>query len=113
VLLNNLISEEYQVDNLPKKLDITGITADSRKVKPGFLFAALPGVNVNGSKFIAQAIENGASLIIAQDDGQVVKVDGATIEVKYKNGQQGVYRLNKFLRSNASTCIKRPKRCIG
>ena len=31
-----------------ENLSITGITQDSRKVQPGFLFAALPGVNSHG-----------------------------------------------------------------
>ena len=32
-------------------LAIQGLTADSRKVKPGFLFAALPGSKVDGGEF--------------------------------------------------------------
>jgi UDP-N-acetylmuramoyl-L-alanyl-D-glutamate--2,6-diaminopimelate ligase len=33
-------------------IDITGITADSRKVKPGYLFAALQGVASDGRSYI-------------------------------------------------------------
>lgn len=44
---------------------IAGITADSRDVKNGYLFAALPGSNVNGVNFIPQAITNGAKYILA------------------------------------------------
>ena len=44
----------------------TGITSDSRKVKKGFLFAALPGSTADGAKFIADAIDHGASFILAQ-----------------------------------------------
>ena len=44
---------------------ITGITADSRAVKPGFLFAALPGTTVDGSRFIAQAQAAGAAAVLA------------------------------------------------
>ena len=35
--------------------EITGVTADSRKVKPGFLFAALPGSKADGAAFAAKA----------------------------------------------------------
>ena len=35
---------------------ITGMTADSRRVLPGFLFAALPGAHADGRKFIADAV---------------------------------------------------------
>src|SRR6478672_1211990 len=48
--------------------EITGVTADSRKVKPGFLFAALPGTNVDGSVFARKAVEAGAAAVIADQD---------------------------------------------
>lgn len=44
---------------------ITAITADSRAVSPGTLFAALPGVKMDGRTFIASAVENGAAAILA------------------------------------------------
>ncbi|MSO90024.1 MAG: UDP-N-acetylmuramoyl-L-alanyl-D-glutamate--2,6-diaminopimelate ligase [Acetobacteraceae bacterium] len=44
---------------------ITGITADSRAVAPGFLFAALPGAHHDGRTFIAEAVARGASAILA------------------------------------------------
>ena len=37
---------------------ITGMTADSRKVKPGYLFAALKGTVTDGRQFIPDAIAN-------------------------------------------------------
>lgn len=46
--------------------DITGLTLDSRAVQPGFLFAALPGLHVNGRDFIPQAIKAGASAILTE-----------------------------------------------
>lgn len=47
---------------------ITGVTADSRKVKPGFLFAAMPGSKVDGRAFVDGAIASGAAAILAPDD---------------------------------------------
>ena len=44
---------------------ITGLTADSRAVTPGCLFAALPGMKVDGRLFIADAVERGAAAILA------------------------------------------------
>lgn len=44
----------------------SGITQDSRAVKPGYLFAALPGSSTDGRIFIPQALENGATAILAQ-----------------------------------------------
>src|SRR5579872_7446682 len=46
-------------------LDITGITADSRHVAPGYLFAALPGARADGRAFIAEAVSRGAAGVLA------------------------------------------------
>ena len=45
---------------------VTGITADSRKVQPGFVFAAMQGVVTDGRKFIQTAIEAGAVGILGE-----------------------------------------------
>lgn len=45
--------------------NITGLTADSRNVAKGFLFAAFPGNLTDGRLFISQAIEEGARYILA------------------------------------------------
>ncbi|WP_206933680.1 UDP-N-acetylmuramoyl-L-alanyl-D-glutamate--2,6-diaminopimelate ligase [Roseococcus thiosulfatophilus] len=45
--------------------EITGLTADSRAVRPGFLFAALPGVKADGARFIADARARGAVAVLA------------------------------------------------
>ena len=45
--------------------EITGVTSDSRAVKPGYVFAALPGVKADGRAFIAQAVAAGAVAVIA------------------------------------------------
>jgi len=52
-----------------------------------------------------EAARDSGHIIIAEDDGEIAKVDGASIEVRGKNSKVQNYRLNKFLRSNASTCI--------
>jgi UDP-N-acetylmuramoyl-L-alanyl-D-glutamate--2,6-diaminopimelate ligase len=44
---------------------ITGLTADSREVQPGFLFAALPGEVQDGRDYINSAIDKGAKVILA------------------------------------------------
>ncbi len=47
---------------------VTGLTADSRAVKPGYVFAALRGVAAHGRDFIAQAKANGAVAVLSEDD---------------------------------------------
>src|SRR5262245_58884226 len=46
--------------------EVGGITADSRRVKPGDLFVAVRGVSRDGHDFIAQAIKNGAAGVVAE-----------------------------------------------
>jgi UDP-N-acetylmuramoyl-L-alanyl-D-glutamate--2,6-diaminopimelate ligase len=43
---------------------ITGLALDSRKVAKGFLFAALPGTQSDGSEYINSSIEKGAAAIL-------------------------------------------------
>jgi UDP-N-acetylmuramoyl-L-alanyl-D-glutamate--2,6-diaminopimelate ligase len=51
----------------PSSPDILGLTADSRAVRPGFLFAALPGARSDGRAFIADAVARGAGAILAPE----------------------------------------------
>ncbi len=44
--------------------DIVGLTADSRLVRPGYLFAALPGVRDDGRRFVDDAIARGAVAVL-------------------------------------------------
>jgi len=47
---------------------ITGLTADSRAVRPGFVFAALCGLNFDGRDYIPDAIKAGAVAILTTDE---------------------------------------------
>lgn len=61
------LSELLKVPGLDPALDtdVTGITADSREVKPGNLFAALSGTDADGWSYAQSAIEKGAIAILA------------------------------------------------
>lgn len=47
-----------------KSLGITGLTSDSRKVKPGYLFAALAGTKTDGARFVKDAVAKGAVAVM-------------------------------------------------
>jgi UDP-N-acetylmuramoyl-L-alanyl-D-glutamate--2,6-diaminopimelate ligase len=69
------------VDPLPERYAetaISGLTADSREVLPGFVFAALAGTQADGSRFIADAVSRGASAVLA---GRGTTVAGAEVPV--------------------------------
>jgi UDP-N-acetylmuramoyl-L-alanyl-D-glutamate--2,6-diaminopimelate ligase len=51
----------------PEAAGIRGLTADSRAVAPGFLFAALPGSRTDGRAFIAEAVARGAAAVLAPE----------------------------------------------
>lgn len=51
-----------------KDAEISSLAFDSRDVKPGSLFFALPGTHTTGNIFIPAAIKNGAVAVIFQDE---------------------------------------------
>lgn len=65
VLLSRLLAGDAVLPRGAEDAAISGLTADSRQVRPGFLFAALPGIKVDGAQFIPQAVEAGAAAVIA------------------------------------------------
>jgi UDP-N-acetylmuramoyl-L-alanyl-D-glutamate--2,6-diaminopimelate ligase len=69
--LSELLRREF-----PDNPDITGVTADSRKVRPGFLFAALPGSKADGRSFIPAAVSAGAAAVLS---GEAVEAAGAPV----------------------------------
>jgi len=60
---------------------------------------------VVGTGVEARAARDSGHVVLAEEDGVVVKVDAATIEIENKKGKINHYNLNKFLRSNSLTCI--------
>lgn len=48
---------------------LSGVTADSRAVRAGMLFAALPGTAVHGATFVAMALEQGAAAVLTDATG--------------------------------------------
>ena len=48
---------------------VTGITHDSRAVRPGDLYAALPGAHLHGADFVTQAAGRGAVAVLTDPTG--------------------------------------------
>ncbi|MFC7977344.1 UDP-N-acetylmuramoyl-L-alanyl-D-glutamate--2,6-diaminopimelate ligase [Streptomyces cinereoruber] len=53
----------------PGDAEISGITHDSRAVRPGDVYAALPGARLHGADFVAQAAGLGAAAILTDPAG--------------------------------------------
>jgi UDP-N-acetylmuramoyl-L-alanyl-D-glutamate--2,6-diaminopimelate ligase len=64
--LRDLLPPGAEMDARFDALPIAGITADSRVVKPGFLFAAVPGTKADGLAFVPQALAGGAAAVMAE-----------------------------------------------
>lgn len=54
---------------------ITGLAVDSRQVKPGFLFAALPGSKTHGAEFIQYALRQEAAAVLTDPEGAEIARD--------------------------------------
>ncbi len=54
---------------------ITGLAVDSRDVKPGFLFAALPGSRMHGAEFIPNALRMDAGAVLTDPAGAALMTD--------------------------------------
>ena len=48
------------------KVDVTGISTDSRQVKPGDLFIAVPGTTADGTQFARAAVDKGAVAVVSE-----------------------------------------------
>ncbi len=48
---------------------VTGLAVDSRQVREGFLFFAIPGTRLDGASFAQFAVRQGATAIVATRDG--------------------------------------------
>ncbi len=60
---------------------VTGVTLDSRRVRPGDLYAALPGFTTHGARFAAMAHSAGAAAILTDPSGVDVIRESGGIEL--------------------------------
>lgn len=77
-------------------IEISNIAFDSREVKPGCVFVAVKGTNVDGHNFIDNSIRKGAVAVVCEKFPQNLK-DGITfIKVKNSGFALGVLSSNYF-----------------
>lgn len=50
----------------PVETTVLGVAGDSRQVRPGFLFVALPGHTLDGTRFVGDAVDKGAIAVLAE-----------------------------------------------
>jgi UDP-N-acetylmuramoyl-L-alanyl-D-glutamate--2,6-diaminopimelate ligase len=96
--LSDLVKKDLDHDPL-----IEGITADSRKVEPGWLFAALPGAKSDGKAFVPQALARGAAAVLSS--GEFPGLEAPVVRV---HDPRRVYAL-----AAATFYGRQPKVCVA
>jgi UDP-N-acetylmuramoyl-L-alanyl-D-glutamate--2,6-diaminopimelate ligase len=73
--LERVVSMTTLLDALPTKIAlgrfpdaVTGLASDSRKVEPGTVFVAVPGFKQDGRKFIPEALQRGAAVVVTEGE---------------------------------------------
>lgn len=79
-LLNQAALEAETLGNAA--VEITGITSDSRQVKPGSLFVAIIGNKVDGTQFIQAAIMAGAAAILVEQGAAIQHLPVTLVKAK-------------------------------
>ncbi len=96
--LSQLVAALPALDTPPQSdPNITLVTTDSRKVMPGALFVAYPGVAVDGHHFIAEAVQRGAVAVAGEHELAKVKQHAAISHQPYlqvRNGREAFAWLN-------------------
>src|SRR5207244_835606 len=69
-----------EANGVREDVEVGGVAADSRRVRPGDVFFALPGVHTDGRRHIAEALGRGARAVITTGEvdaggAPVVRVD--------------------------------------
>ena len=102
MLLKNLINN---LSEDKKDIKIKGLSANSKEIKNGYIFFAVKGSKNNGEKFIKEAINKGASVIVCASNCSYE--NKKILVVKSKN-------IRNFLSEVASRFYKlKPKNIIA
>ena len=65
----------------------------------------IPDSAVVGTGLEKKAAVDSGHVLIAEDDGEIVEIDGAHIKIKLADSSTNVYNLSNFVRSNSATCM--------
>lgn len=90
-LLEKIDYKSYKNQNDDNLVDVT---FDSRKVKKGSIFVAIKGKEMDGHKFIGQAIENGAKCIVHTED---VEFSEGIAYIKVNDGRVSLAQISNVL----------------
>ncbi len=75
--------------------EVSDITHDSRTVKPGALFVAVRGFHSDGHRFISQAVERGATAVVAESEDRTASAAG-TPQILVEDSRRALAQLAVF-----------------
>ena len=80
--LSELLTDSAKLDLSAATIEVTGLTADSRAVKRGFVFVAVPGSKADGLGFAAAAAAAGAVAIVGERAPEGLPAGAVFVPVK-------------------------------
>lgn len=89
-LIHLLQEAGLPTDAVPDR-DISGITADSRQVRPGMLFVAIAGFTHDGHQFTSDAVSRGAAAVVIE---RVISAPHGVARIAVPNSREALGRLS-------------------
>ncbi len=87
----------------PEDVEITGVACDSRQVRPGSLFVAVPGIAQDGRGFIGDAVAKGAVAVVAES---AVELQAAVCRVVVGDARRALGLLAKAFWHDAADTLQ-------
>lgn len=84
-------------------LPVTGVSADSRNIRPGWLFCALPGARVDGAEYITAAISAGAVAVVSEKQ---VDVPAGVAFIVVRDAHEAAGRLAACMYGNPASRLR-------
>ena len=103
--LKSLVGPEVTAPAASGETEIAGITADSRQVQAGWLFAAISGAKADGARFVPEAVTRGAAAILLAR-GVDVAVPGHVAVLRAAEPRQALAKMaGRFYPAQPATIV--------
>jgi UDP-N-acetylmuramoyl-L-alanyl-D-glutamate--2,6-diaminopimelate ligase len=89
--------------NINEEMDIEGIAYHSARVKPGFIYVAIRGYVTDGHKYIGQALDGGATVVVLEEFSEEY---GQVCQIRVKDSRKALSRLAGEFHGNPSRSMK-------
>jgi UDP-N-acetylmuramoyl-L-alanyl-D-glutamate--2,6-diaminopimelate ligase len=83
--------------------EVLGVAYDSRRVTPGMVFVAVPGLKTDGHSYIENAIERGAVAVVCERNGFISQ---RAAKIKVKDTREALARLSAVFYQRPSARLK-------